>query len=244
MNSDEKQCPYCSEVIKSSAVKCKHCGSDLVENNQENQGSSNISYNSKLFRYTILIAFGLFILTISNPPKSSFVSHVESKVMTYANQNGGVLGVGLASFLAGPIINKSVTRTNFYIFSIFTVESNIAKMLEDGARPNQSIHFIGLFHLMYYKLPNGVAESLLKLTKNEGNKVSTKRPNNISALIEEESKQNSICRGASGEKSEIACEKRDKLILDLNNLGWCYGKQNEASYQMEWHQCTTNSYKK
>lgn len=26
---DERLCPYCAEVIKSAAVKCRHCGSDV-----------------------------------------------------------------------------------------------------------------------------------------------------------------------------------------------------------------------
>lgn len=26
---EEKKCPFCAEVIKAAAVKCKHCGSDL-----------------------------------------------------------------------------------------------------------------------------------------------------------------------------------------------------------------------
>ena len=30
-DSAEKQCPFCAELIKAEAVKCKHCGSDLVE---------------------------------------------------------------------------------------------------------------------------------------------------------------------------------------------------------------------
>jgi hypothetical protein len=33
---NEKNCPYCKEAIKSSAIKCKHCGSELKISKSEN----------------------------------------------------------------------------------------------------------------------------------------------------------------------------------------------------------------
>ncbi|GGZ90264.1 hypothetical protein [Novosphingobium arvoryzae] len=50
-----KICPYCSEEIKLNAIKCKHCGSDLDEN--ENLNYHNGQLNSKKNIFTRIVAF-------------------------------------------------------------------------------------------------------------------------------------------------------------------------------------------
>lgn len=31
LEDDVKKCSYCAEIIKAEAIKCKHCGENLVE---------------------------------------------------------------------------------------------------------------------------------------------------------------------------------------------------------------------
>lgn len=67
--------------------------------------------------------------------------------------------------------------------------------------------------------------------------------NHIQGLIANERQLNDKCGGGSGNDSKTmdACNKRDALNKKLNQLGWCYGKRNEAGYQMKWHQCQGDS---
>ncbi|QZY64966.1 zinc ribbon domain-containing protein [Providencia rettgeri] len=53
------KCPYCAELIKPEAIKCKHCGSDISEKNiSANTGGSLIFDDKKLL---IKIKYGYLI---------------------------------------------------------------------------------------------------------------------------------------------------------------------------------------
>lgn len=54
---------------------------------------------------------------------------------------------------------------------------------------------------------------------------------------------NSTCRGASGNdvRTWAACASRAVYGAALNERDWCFGKENDAGAEMEWHECETDS---
>lgn len=51
--------------------------------------------------------------------------------------------------------------------------------------------------------------------------------------------QNGTCRGGSGSSKETlkACDLRDEIGSKLTRVGWCFGEEGQAAYQMQWHAC-------
>ena len=62
-------------------------------------------------------------------------------------------------------------------------------------------------------------------------------------LLEDVQSLNSRCRGGSGDDMEtwMACGARDYVSYLLSERGYCYGKEDQAGFEMEWHACTSNS---
>lgn len=58
-------------------------------------------------------------------------------------------------------------------------------------------------------------------------------------IIAQWQRQNATCRGSSGDDPETitACERREVVGAALEAVGWCYGREGEYGYQMDWHQC-------
>jgi hypothetical protein len=62
-------------------------------------------------------------------------------------------------------------------------------------------------------------------------------------LLQDYAAYNTRCRGGSGDDTATfqACGARDYVGWLLGNLGWCYGREGEAGFEMKWHRCAENS---
>lgn len=58
-------------------------------------------------------------------------------------------------------------------------------------------------------------------------------------VLSQWNQENMICRGSSGDAPDTmaACDRREAVYNKLKAVGWCYGREGESSYQMDWHVC-------
>lgn len=65
----------------------------------------------------------------------------------------------------------------------------------------------------------------------------------LKSLVDRWHTLNTRCRGDSGDKPEThkACQQREEMSAQIERLGHCYGKKDQAAYQMEWHRCGNDS---
>ncbi|KKB79915.1 hypothetical protein VW35_05420 [Devosia soli] len=54
---------------------------------------------------------------------------------------------------------------------------------------------------------------------------------------------NAVCRGASGNDvtTWANCAARSVYGTALNEQDWCFGKEDQAGAEMEWHECEASS---
>ncbi len=58
-------------------------------------------------------------------------------------------------------------------------------------------------------------------------------------LIAQWQEQNGACRGGSGDSADTlaACDRRERITAKLQTVGWCFGREGQYGYQMDWHAC-------
>lgn len=69
----------------------------------------------------------------------------------------------------------------------------------------------------------------------------TARDAEVKDLISQAIELNRRCRGTEGATNPAVCEQRNAKFDELNDVGWCYGREGEYGYQNEWHVCGPTS---
>jgi len=67
-------------------------------------------------------------------------------------------------------------------------------------------------------------------------------PPDIDSLINKWGELSDRCQGSvtpDDEATKISCDERDKLILQLNLRGWCFGTAEQSEAEKRWRQCPT-----
>ncbi|NTF46076.1 hypothetical protein G6L80_29310 [Agrobacterium rhizogenes] len=62
-------------------------------------------------------------------------------------------------------------------------------------------------------------------------------------LISQWQEENGACRGGRSDSAETlaACDRRERIAAKLQTVGWCFGREGEYGYQMNWHACDVSS---
>ncbi|PSJ60464.1 hypothetical protein C7I85_14770 [Mesorhizobium soli] len=79
-----------------------------------------------------------------------------------------------------------------------------------------------------------------KIISETGNVVATDRKaHDPIRIVSQWQDQNGDCRGGPGDSDETlkACDRREAIGAKLEAVGWCYGREGENGYQMDWHIC-------
>lgn len=142
MKSDERLCPFCAEIIKKEAIKCKHCSSYVVDTLQDRHKASNVRRKKYTAPWILIIT--LAILAITNPTESDFkyevVKHIQGSGKVDPNDLIGKLTTGIASYA----VNSITERKSYLFFSIFEMDNSLLKIIDPNAHKVKYLGILGM----------------------------------------------------------------------------------------------------
>lgn len=68
-------------------------------------------------------------------------------------------------------------------------------------------------------------------------------PPEVAALMKQEEQLNNQCRGGSGDlpATKEACNRRETLLSNIAEKGWCWGKDGQFGHEKNWSKCEPNA---
>jgi hypothetical protein len=164
---------------------------------------------TSIFRFSLYVILICGVLFFTNPEKKDFIAWATLKLYSYGNQQAGAIGAGIAGLVGGPVLNKSITRKNYYLFSVFTIDNPVvAKAVTESAENSGVTTIVGFFSPFMYIPVSQDMKNLFQTsssTKNITQQNSAK--NNSNQLDLQISKNQSIAA-----ESKISCTPKNNDV--------------------------------